>query len=583
MLDRRPHPSLYAVLVALNVVLFLPLFLTTAGHVDVLPFTPKEHPHGAFAFNAVSAVEYVKALVLRRPNLDVFRVSLEFVLLLFITATWRGSHQIRRLAAFTYAAMVALLAYNHAYQRFWRAEPALWEDVRMLPSLLGYLSQAKGPLLATVAVVAIVVSLGLLGFLADRAFSAWQHTVSLAGFRVVRVLLVLCLASLAWFGVERDDPVWQLPSKVLVDNFNASLRRRARVKELQLAGADDSYRLAQRAQLKRKPRVYLLMLEAYGQRLASDAEMNEPFRILGARVDERLSAMGYTSRTAFSEAPVYGGKSWLSAATVQTGVRIETPSIYDEMAPRAARLATFTAFFKSQGYRTSACLPGNYRSDLGGDVFARDVVLDVSSLGYTGKTYGYVGVPDQFTLRTYRSRVLAAETEPHLAFYLSISTHIPWPAIPFDGGPEWPAIEGADRIVTPTHAAYFHSIEYQWRTLLEFIEGEPSDDAVFILVGDHQPMLDGTTVQERAVAQQKQSAMTPVHVISRNRAFVERFAAYGFTPGIFAEPGTGGLKHEGLQSLFIHEIVGEYGGPDEQRFTQYYPQGLGLGGLVAPQ
>ena len=54
------------------------------------------------------------------------------------------------------------------------------------------------------------------------------------------------------------------------------------------------------------------------------------------------------------------------------------------------------------------------------------------------------------------------------------------------------------------------------------------------------------------------------------------------TPGIFAEPGTGNLKHEGLQSLFIHELVGEYGGADEQRFTKYYPDGLGLGGLVAP-
>ena len=87
--------------------------------------------------------------------------------------------------------------------------------------------------------------------------------------------------------------------------------------------------------------------------------------------------------------------------------------------------------------------------------------------------------------------------------------------------------------------------------------------------------------QEREFKQQ-QSSFTPVHVISRNRAFVERFAAYGFTPGIFAEPGTGNLKHEGLQSLFIHELVGEYGGADEQRFTKYYPDGLGLGGLVAP-
>ncbi len=582
MLDRRPPAWLYATLVALNLVLFLPVFLTAAGHVDVLPFTPKEHPHGAFGFNAVSAVEYVKALVLRRPNLDVFRVSLEFIALLFITATWRGSNGVRRLAAFTYAALVALLAYNHAYQRFWRTEPALWEDIRLLPSLLGYLSQAKGPIVATFAVAAAVLGLTVLGLVANQAFRAWQHTVTWSGLRAVRVMMLLCVASLAWFGVRRDDPVWQLPSKVLVDNVRLSLRRRDRVLELRSTPADERYRPALRARLVKKPRVYLLMLEAYGQRLASDPELKEPFRALGARVEERLKAMGYGARTAYSDSPVYGGKSWLSVATVQTGVRIDTPSLYDEMAPHASRLPTFTSFFKQQGYRTSACLPGSYRNDLGPDAYGRDVVLDSPALGYVGQRYGYVGVPDQFSLRAYHSRVLASEPQPHLAFYLSISTHHPFPAIPFDGGPDWPAIEGADRIESALHGPYFHSVEYQWRTLLEFIEGEAGDDAVFILIGDHQPLLEGTMEQEREFAKQ-QSSFTPVHVISRNHEFVERFAAYGFTPGIFAEPGTGNLKHEGLQSLFIHEIVGEYGGPGEQRFTQYYPQGLGLGALVAPQ
>lgn len=582
MLSRQSPTWLYVTLVVLNLVLFLPMFLTASGHVDVLPFTPKEHPHGAFGFDAVSAVEYVKALVLRRPNLDVFRVSIEFVTLLCFTATWRGSRWGRWLSAFTYTALVVLLSYNYAYQRFWRTEPALWEDVRLLPSLLGYLSQAQGPLVAGCLVVAMIAVVSVLGGVANQAFRVWQFSVSLKGQRVVRVMLALCLASLAWFGVRRDDPVWQFPSKVLVDNLQLSVRRRERVITFRSTPADESYRPALRARLVRKPRVYVLMLEAYGQRLASDPELKEAFRALSARVDERLLAMGYSSRSAYSDAPVYGGKSWLSAATVQTGVRIDTPSLYDEMAPHAQQLATFTAFFKAQGYRTSACLPGNYRNDLGPDAFGRDVILDLPALGYAGPRYGYVGVPDQFSLRAYRSRVLAGETQPHFAFYLSISTHHPFPAIPFEGGPEWPALEGAERIVSALHGPYFHSVEYQWRTLLEFIEGEPSDDAVFILIGDHQPLLEGTMAQEREFAKQ-QSSFTPVHVISRNHSLVERFVPYGFTPGIFAEPGTGDLKHEGLQSLFIHELVGEYGGVDEQRFTQYYPQGLGLGGLVAPQ
>jgi hypothetical protein len=176
-------------------------------------------------------------------------------------------------------------------------------------------------------------------------------------------------------------------------------------------------------------------------------------------------------------------------------------------------------------------------------------------------------------LRAYRSRVLRDESQPQFAFFLSISTHHPYPALSFEGGPAWAPI-ATSAITSPQHAAYFRAVEYEWRTLLEFIEGESSEDAVFFLVGDHQPVLEGNSARERDDARQQQSSLTPVHVLSRNHDFVERFAAYGFSAGILAEPGAGQLKHEGLQSLFLREFVGEYGAPGQQGFTPYYPRGL---------
>ncbi|HRO26873.1 MAG TPA: sulfatase-like hydrolase/transferase [Luteimonas sp.] len=297
----------------------------------------------------------------------------------------------------------------------------------------------------------------------------------------------------------------------------------------------------------------------------------------------RLAAAGFSTRTAFSDAPVYGGKSWLSVATVQTGVRIETPSLYDEMEPSAARLGTITNFFKSQGYRTVSLQPGNYRNDMRfPDPYARDRQYAFKDLRYNGPAYGYVGVPDQHSLRVFTEDVLSQERGPTFMFYLSISTHHPFPSIPFEGGGPWPSIPGVEAIPADgAHRAYFNTVEYEWRCLLEFIDRVADDDAVFFIIGDHQPLLERTMddVQELTVLQ---SSNTPVHVISRNAAFLQRFEKYGFQPGLAPPPGTGGLRHEGLASLFVHEFVGQFGGEAQQRHTQYYPDGIGLGGLVAP-
>lgn len=564
----------------MNAALFLPVYLTAAGPADVLPFTPREHPHGAYGFDAVSAVEYVKALLLRRANPDVFRVSLEFVLLLLWVGWRRDSKRVRDAAAGLYVSTLLLLSYHHAYRLLYRVEPALWEDVRLLPSLLGFVASVTHQAVPMALLGLLVLTAFLLFRAASWALGAWQTRASPRGLLGLGALGASCVVSLLWFGVRRDDPVLQLPAKALAANLRASLKRRDELAVLRDGGVDDRYRLALRARLDRKPRVYLLMLEAYGQRLVTDPELSQPYARLTERVTSELAARGFEARSAFSRAPVYGGRSWLSVATVQTGVFIDAASIHDEMAAHATKLATLTEFFRANGYSTYALVPGNYVKGMA-DPYRRDVVLDYLNLGYMGQHYGYVGVPDQYSLRTYRSRVLDQATRPFFAFYLSISTHHPFPEIPFEGGGEWGPIAGTEAIVSPMHRPYFRSVEYQWRTLLEFMTAEASDDAVFFLVGDHQPLLERTMDDVRELTE-LQSSNTPVHVISRNKAFVARFEKYGFAPGLFAAPGAGALKHEGLQSLLIHELVGEYGGVGEQRFTKYYPDGIGLGGLVAP-
>lgn len=386
---------LYVALVVLNAALFLPLFLSQGGPTDFLPFTPAQHPYGAYAFDARSVAEYAKSLILRRANLDVFRLSLEFVALAVLVLAMPTRAFIRRLCAALYALLLFFLSYQHAYRVLYRVEPALWEDIDLLPSLLGFARESWGLWVPVSAALLVIIAAVVVFLAAERTFAALQSRATPLLVVVALGLAVACGASAAWFGVERDDPVMQVVSKFVVRNYRESVARRERLLELQRSGVDDTYFFAHRAKLHRKPRVYLLMIEAYGQRLFSDTTLAPAHRETLRRASARLEQTGFSARTAFSAAPVYGGKSWLSIATVQTGVRISSPSIYAEMAPRARHLATFTRFFQAQGYRTASLQPGNYlRDDSQFDPWARDVTLEFKDLDYGGPHYGYVGVPD---------------------------------------------------------------------------------------------------------------------------------------------------------------------------------------------
>jgi hypothetical protein len=76
--------------------------------------------------------------------------------------------------------------------------------------------------------------------------------------------------------------------------------------------------------------------------------------------------------------------------------------------------------------------------------------------------------------------------------------------------------------------AYLHSVRYDLAILEQYLEKFVSADALVILMGDHQPVFD--------VAAQRSHAV-PVHVISKDRALTDAFAARGYVPGMRPREG----------------------------------------------
>lgn len=605
VLSRRQLWACAGLLALLNAVIFLPGFVFREPRPDFLPFFPKAHPHGPFGFDLRSALEYVKALFLRRPNLDLWRVSFELVcasVLVALTAGRRAARPLRWTIGVLYTALLVVLVYHHAFAFTFEVAPAVWEDSLLAINLYHFVADAFGEWVNWLGLLGVALAAAGCAWLVQHALARWEAVALMASPRALRLgcaaVLAWGFASLAWFGPERNDPVVQLPSKVLVANYQASLARRARVQEVYGAAVDRRYQTFLDARLQRRPTVHLLMIEAYGQRLVTDPQMKEPFRKLTERALTRLQARGYGARTAYSRAPIFGGRSWLSIGTVQTGVRLEQPSLYKMMEAVAPRLPTLTRFFQAQGYPTVALQPGNRARDSVNvqDVFARDQVVEAAGLRYTGTIYDWGQIPDQYSLNLYREEVLSKLSPPYFSFFMSVSTHFSWPEIPYAtdwrtlNTPErverapWEPIPGVEAIDEGKPRRYFEAVVYEWRALLDFIESERAEDAIFIIVGDHQPLIERTTYeafdQDVAVAQAKQSLNTPVHVLARDQALLDRFTARGFAEGLFAEPFTGGLMHEGLFSLFVTELVGQYGVNGHAARVRYLPEGVGVSTLA---
>jgi hypothetical protein len=244
-------------------------------------------------------------------------------------------------------------------------------------------------------------------------------------------------------------------------------------------------------------------------------------------------------------------------------------------------LPTLTRFFAAHGYQTMTLQPWDQpRTGLpSDDIFRRDRVVVHKDLPYHGEPYGVAGVPDQFSLGYFDEHVLKTAPQPRFMFYMATSTHFDWSSVPpflrdykrlearWDDADlvPWAPLEGTDAITDPQLGRYFADVVYEWRALAQFIAARKDEDALIVVLGDHQPLLHCGAGPE--------SFNTPLHVIARDPALLDRFADVGLSPGLYTPPGgQTPLKHEGIYSLLVSRLTG----------APYFPAGISASGLRRP-
>lgn len=511
-------------------------------------------------------------------------IAYELGLLLALLALGAGSRfqrAQRAMAVLLLAALLLFITYYEAYQHYFCIDPAVVDDVRLLVGLSHFLRDASiAWCLSVTGVVTAYVLAVALAARTCRRFQDWAREIPTRK-RTIGALAFAVASSALVFGAKQapENTLVQPISDDIFANVAASRQLLASERAIFDSTPDTRYDGFLSTSLSRRPNVYLLMFEAYGEILAT-CQSNTAYRELLARIGTQLAAAGFHARSGYSNAPIYGGRSWLSIGTVQTGIRMDVQSTYHVLERTAPRLPTLTTFFKAHGYYTIALQPWD-KTRFGlpvDDIYQRDRLVVRKDLPYKGSLYGVAGVPDQFSLGYFSEHFLSSAPQPWFVFYMATSTHYNWSSEPpfvqdykqleppgWDPSHvvPWAALPGIDAVTDTKFVHYLGDIVYEWRSLAAFIEKHRDEDALFLVLGDHQPFLHcGGT----------ESFHTPLHVISRDPSLVDMFVDVGLEPGLYARPGAREpLRHEGIFSLLVSKLTDDP--------SRYFPAGIALSGL----
>lgn len=309
--------------------------------------------------------------------------------------------------------------------------------------------------------------------------------------------------------------------------------------------------------------VVLIFAESYG---AVAFDQPALFHALTPTRNELAQSIALSGRQVVSArvtAPTFGGSSWLTHATLLSGVNTSDHANHNLLL--ASQRPTLVSHFGRNGYRTVGWMPGLKRPWPEGTFYGFDRLADDSGMGYQGPDFGYWRIPDQAAMSLLHAQELGFDTldperKPRLVVFPTTTTHAPFhPIAPLvdwqrlteaDGGYRTEDAQAA--LAAPLAAQrplpnYLDSMRYQYSWMASYLKDMAPRPLVWVIVGDHQPpaLVTGTGA----------SWDVPVHVIADDLTLVLRFLAAGFVPGLNM-PATSLGPMEELTSVLLKVFDG---------------------------
>lgn len=574
-----PDTLFWLSFVLLNCLLFVPI---TAFYWNQTSFWPTRETAD------FDLTEIIQSLLLHRENLDIFRLNFEWLLLLL---PWIFFKQLRnRYYAYAVAGFYLLQLIYATYEGFIRSyyllDPTLFNDFLLFNDLTGFvlnnLQISWG--LYGLGTVLLIVFLGFLLWL------VWSFILRLPTERLssatrlgVVVLALITFGVLANVGEAVGEPQTAVNSLTykLWQNNGRSQHAAARANRFSSERLAATYQFTT-SSLEKRPNIYLIFIESYGSVLYKRRDFNTQYEILQRKLEKKLQDNQWFIASNRSEAPTWGGASWVSYTSALVGARLETHAEFlallsqydDKPYPHLINYLNSQGYYNVRLSSISRELDDEqwsaYKKFYGFDDWLR-----FSDMDYEGPLYGWgPATPDQYTLHFAHDYINQATDDPYLFFFISQNSHYPWFPLP-EVATDWRSIADLpDAPPAPVQRVrheelrqrYMDSIAYELNAYVDFILTEGDEDDIFVLIGDHQPA---------RVASRRDGWDTPLHIISKDNAFIESFHTLDFQQGLMTRGVEPALHHEGFYSLFARLLLQHYGA-DNALLPEYEPAGFQL-------
>jgi hypothetical protein len=577
-----PDLLFWGALLILNGLLFLPAYLFNQESSRLLPFATIRH----------DGWHLLQDLAVARPNFDLFRLNLELfvfiTLWIFVKPLQRG--WVRGLFTTLYLLIFGYYIYEGISLFVYFAEPVFYSQSHLILAGLPFLLQSLQLSFATyvMAGLSLVAFIGLVYLLA-RLMTEEARVAQLSRVTQGTMLgLCGCLLTLSIYAAGNLSSPEMVVSSFfakLEQNVAQSIQIYQEIDRFDDSVIFETYDYTGK-DLETKPNVYLIFIESYGSVLYKRKDWIKPYRDLLAEVETELREDGWSVASALSEAPIWGGGSWMSYTSALFGLRIDNDAEYLALveAYQQKDYPDFGAYMRSQGYHYAWLTPisRELKEDKWQEYmrfYGMDQWVRFSDLDYVGPMVSWGPAPlDQYSLNFARELVDQNTDKPILFYNLTQNSHYPW----YEMGeladdwrdlndPDYPQPDAPPELIV--HDAkrqnYFNSIRYELKVLSDFIRNDTGENSVFVLIGDHQPP---------QVSRRDDGWDTPIHVISRDEDFIDSFLEYGFDPSMdvadkvsaVVEPV---LHHEGLYSLLVRQLLQEYG-KEGVDLPTYLPNGV---------
>ncbi len=287
--------------------------------------------------------------------------------------------------------------------------------------------------------------------------------------------------------------------------------------------------------------VIIAFVESYGQAAVQGTSFSPGVNAVLRRDTASLARAGWSTRSAWLNAPGFGGISQLAHSTLQSGLWVNTEQRYAELV--TSRRFTLSDAFDKAGWRTVSDDPeDDVAWPPGRQFYHFDQLYDRRNVGYHGPAFSYASMPDQYTLAAFQRLELTPGHQPVMAEIDLVSSHYPWAPLPtmvpwnkvgngsvFDSMParsESPVTVW--RNANTVRQFFGKSIQYSLQALTSWVTELNDPNLVLILLGDEQP--------SGPISRPGASHDVVISIVARDPSVFRQIASWRWQDGLLPGP-----------------------------------------------